>query len=212
MSAREFPSLMGEPGQDAQLELTEGTRDEKEIHFLSLAPDALGTMVRKTAFAASRDENRYFLNGVHLSIRKGGSVRMAATDGTRLAVASVTTEESLEDEVQAIIPSRTVVELERLTMCSDVAKIGIEGNRIIFHMSDTALVSALLEGDYPDYERVIPAQSKINLKADTGHLLSATRRMAQVADPKLPCVRLEVKETKLKVSANCALWEMDARR
>jgi len=207
ISASQFPSLMGEASQDAQLELTERPEDKKETRFFSLDSDVLGRMIRKTSFAASRDDARYFLNGVHLSLKSeqdGTLARMAATDGTRLAVASATIEESLEDEVGVIIPNRTVRELEKLTATSDAVKIGMEGNRIIFHTGDTALVSAQLEGEYPDYQQVIPAQSKINLKVVTKRLLSAARRMMQVADPKLWCIRLEVKGNRLKVSASSA--------
>ena len=222
MSADQFPSLMGEPDQGAQLELTDRSPKEK-IHFLSLNSDALGWMIRKTSYAAASDDARLFLNGVHLSTRNDGAeqngtlIRMAASDGTRLAIASVTSAESLEKDTDAIIPIRAVNQLEKLTAASDVVKMAIQENRIVFDMDDsrvgprvrggcddlgTALVSRLLEGEYPDYEQVIPDQSEITLKVDTGHFLSVARRIAQVADPKLPCVRLEIRETKLKVSAS----------
>jgi len=101
ISADEFPSLMGEVKQNAQLELTEQPADEKRINFISLDSYALGCLVRKTAFAASRDDSRYFLNGVCLSLKSevdSTMVRMAATDGTRLAVASMTIEQPLKKE------------------------------------------------------------------------------------------------------------------
>ncbi len=205
-SADEFPSLMGEVSQDAQLELTNGSPgDEKETHFLSLDSDALGWMIRKTSFASSRDDARYFLNGVHLTLKSeagGELVRMAATDGTRLAVASVVIEEVLEKEVEAIIPNRAVRELEKLTASSDIMKMSLQENRMVFDAGDTALVSTLLEGQYPDYQRVIPDVSRINLKADTGHLLAVVRRISQVSDPRMPWVRLEMAGNRMKVSAS----------
>jgi len=217
MPADEFPSLalIGNTVGDAQLELTAETEEKKEIDFLNLDSGVLGLMLRKTSFAAGRDENRYFLNGVHLSLRNNSSegngsprtrglLKMAATDGVRLAVASASTEETLEKDVGVIIPNRAVKELERLTMRSDAVKMGFQENRIIFDMGDAALVSVLLEGEYPDYERAIPAQTSIVLKVDTGRLLSAARRMAQVANPKQPWVRLEVKGARLEVSASDA--------
>ena len=204
-SADEFPSMMGEVSQDAQLELTEQPKDEKEMHFLSLDSDVLGWMIRKTAFAASRDDARYFLNGVHLSLKSEGDgtmLRMAATDGTRLAVAGVAIEEALENEVGAIVPNRAVKELEKLAASSDEMRIGLQENRIVFDAGDTALVSALLEGQFPDYQQVIPDGSKTNLKVDTGHLLTVIKRISQVSNPKLPCVKLETTGNRMKVSAS----------
>ncbi len=206
--AEEFPSMMGRLSHDAQPELICQPGDRKDIQFLSMDPDVLSTMLRRTSYAASGDERRPFLNGVYLSMRNNGSqdrgieVQMAATDGVRLAMASATIEGDLGRDTGIIIPSRSVSQLEKLTERSDAVKIGFQENRMLFCMGDTVLVSALLEGEYPDYARVIPAESKISLKADTSHLVSALKRMAQVADPKLPCVSLEAKGSRLKVSAS----------
>ncbi len=208
--ADEFPSLMGAVRQDAQLELTEQASDEKRIDFVSLDSHALGCLVRKTAFAASRDDSRYFLNGVCLSLKSEGDstmVRMAATDGTRLAVASMTIEQPLKKELEAIIPIKAVMELEKLTTSSNPSgaiKIGVQEDRIIFDAGDTALVSRLVEGEYPDYQQVIPEGSVINLEVNTEHLLAAARRMLQVSNPKLPCVKLEIRGNRMKVSASSA--------
>ncbi len=205
ISADEFPSIMGEASRNAQLELTEQPKDEKEIHFLSLDPDVLKWMIRKTAFATSRDDGRYFLNGVHLSLKSAGDgtmVRMAATDGTRLAVAGVMIDQPLEKEVEAIIPNRAVRELEKLSVSSDVIEIGLQENRIVFDAGDTALISTLLEGQYPDYQKIIPDGSLINLKADTGDLITVIRRISQMSNPKLPCVKLETEGNRMKVLAD----------
>ena len=204
-SADEFPSMMGEASQDAQLELTEQPKDESEMHFLSLEPDVLKWMIRKTAFAASRDDGRYFLNGVHLSLKSEGDgtlLRMAATDGTRLAVASTIIESALEKEIEAIIPNRAVRELEKLSVSSDVIKICLQENRIVFDAGDTALISTLLEGQYPDYQKIIPDGSLINLKADTGDLITVIRRISQMSNPKLPYVKLEIEGNRMKVLAD----------
>jgi DNA polymerase-3 subunit beta len=206
--AEEFPSLMGQLNREEQPELIGQQEDRKAIHFLSIEQGVLGTMLRRTSYAASRDERRPILNGVYLSMSSNGSqgseVRMAATDGVRLAVANATIEGTPGKDTGVIIPSKSVSQLEKLTDSSDAVKIGFQENRMLFCMGDTVMVSALLEGEYPDYSRVIPAESRISLKADTSHLLSALKRMAQVADPKLPCVRLESKGSRLKISASSA--------
>jgi DNA polymerase-3 subunit beta len=208
--AEEFPSLMGKLNREEQPELIGQPEDRKDIQFLSIEPGVLGTMLRRTSYAASRDERRPILNGVYLSMRNNGSqgsemqVQMAATDGVRLAVASAAIEGTPGKDTGVIISSRSVSQLEKLMDRSDAVKVGFQGNRMLFCMGGTVLVSALLEGEYPDYSRVIPAESRICLKVDTSHLLSALRRMVQVADAKLPCVRLEAKGSRLKVSASSA--------
>ncbi len=108
ISADEFPSLMGEVSQDAQLELTEQPKDAKETYFLSLEPDALKWMIRKTAFAASRDDARYFLNGVHLSLKSEGN-------GTMLQIAA-TVSSSLYFEVMIGLRSMRPDATRRMTL------------------------------------------------------------------------------------------------
>jgi len=210
-SADQFPSLIGEVSQNAQLELTGQPEDEKETHFLSLAPDALKWMVRKVSFAASRDDGRHYLNGVHFSLSSAEDktlLRMAATDGTRLAVASMALEDlgspsaRKEKEVEAIIPNKSVRELEKLDVSSDAVKIGLQDNRMVFDAGNIALVTTLVEGEYPDYQQIIREKSVINLKADTGELITVIRRISQVSNPKLPCVKLEIAGNRMKVSAD----------
>jgi len=219
-SADQFPSLIGEAAVDAQMELTGQQKDEKETHFLSMAPDILKWMVRKVSFAASRDDGRYFLNGVNFSLSSEGDkalLRMAATDGTRLAVASIVIDEPLKKEVEAIIPNKAVKELEKLAVSSDAVKISLQENRIIFEAGDTALVSKLVEGEYPDYQQVIPAENGVNLKADTEHLTTVVRRISQVSNPKLPYIKLEIAGNRMKVLADSphvgdACEEMDVEK
>ena len=135
---------------------------------------------------------------------------MAATDGTRLAVASTIMEDlgspsarkEKEEEVEAIIPNKTVRELENLSVSSGEIKIGLQDDRIVFDAGDTALVSVLIEGQYPDYQKIIPDGSLIDLKADTGDLIAVIRRISQVSNPKLPCVKLETEGNRMKVSAD----------
>jgi len=215
-SADQFPSLIGEAAMDSQLELTGQPKDEKETHFFSLASGALKWMVQKVSFAASRDDGRHYLNGVHFSLSSVEDktlLRMAATDGTRLAVASMAIEEPLkkdlgapstreEKEVEAIIPNKAVKELEKMAVSVDAVKIGLQDNRMVFDAGDTALVTRLVEGEYPDYQQVIREKSVINLKADTGDLITVIRRISQVSNPKLPCVKLEIAGNRMKISAD----------
>ena len=93
-------------------------------------------------------------------------------------------------------------ELEKLAVSADVVKIGLQDNRMVFDAGDTALVTTLVEGEYPDYQQIIREKSVINLKADTGELITVIRRISQVSNPKLPCVKLEIAGNRMKVSAD----------
>jgi DNA polymerase-3 subunit beta len=171
--------------------------------------EVLASMVQRTSFAVSRDEMRYFLNGVYLSLRNddeedasGCLVTMAATDGARLAVASSKAEGRSEEDGGVIIPIKAAAQLRSMLPRSDVVRIGIHDSRIAFDMGDIILVSRLIEGEYPDYERVIPERNSIKLTVDTQRLLSAAKRVATMADPKMPGVKMEAIGDILKMSSS----------
>jgi DNA polymerase-3 subunit beta len=171
--------------------------------FFTLNSDVLRRMFQKTAFAVSTEETRHFLNGVYLCVTSD-SVRMVATDGKRLAVATQQQTEPLEQEIGVIIPTKAVTNILRTFTDDEDVKIALLENQIAFATRDMTLISRLIEGEYPDWEAVMaPAMSnEIRLVADTEHLLSVVRRVSLLANPKTPSVRMESRETELSVSAS----------
>lgn len=180
--------------------------DDKDIHkkryFVSMDAKALLTMIQQTSYAASREEIRHFLNGVHISFKPENTVNMAATDGKRLAVTTGITNDTIEKEKQGIIPIKAIERLKDMLISTAIVKICLDDNRIIFDMGDITLVSRLIEGEFPDYEKVIPVENGIRLTMDTQRLLSIVKRVGTMANPKTPGLTIETIGELLKVKAS----------
>jgi len=188
LPADEFPPLIDEKDND------------KKRNFVSMDANALLMMIQQTSFAASREETRHFLNGVHISLKEK-QVKMAATDGKRLAVATAMLETPSEEK-QGIIPTKAVERLKDMLISTVIVKICLDNNRIIFDMGDITLVSRLIEGEYPDYEKVIPSENGIRLTMETQRLLSIVKRIGTMANPKTPGLMMEITGNVLKVKAS----------
>jgi DNA polymerase-3 subunit beta len=188
LPAEEFPPLIDEKEND------------KKRNFVSMDANALLTMILQTSFAASREETRHFLNGVHISLKEK-QVKMAATDGKRLAVATAMLETPSEEK-QGIIPIKAVERLKDMLISSSSVKICMDNSRVIFDMGDITLVSRLIEGEYPDYERIIPVDNGIRLTMATQQLLSIVKRVGTMANPKTPGLMMETTGDVLKVKAS----------
>jgi len=162
---------------------------------------ALLMMIQQTSYAASREETRFFLNGVHIHFKEK-QVKMAATDGKRLAVATANLDDTITEEKQGIIPTKAVERLKDMLLSSTIVKICVDSNRVIFDTGDITLVSRLIEGEYPDYEKVIPSENGIRLTMETQRLLSIVKRIGTMANPKTPGLMMETIGDVLKVKAS----------
>ncbi len=189
LPADEFPPLIDEKDND------------KKLSFVSMDANALLMMIQQTSFAASREETRHFLNGVQISLKEK-QIKMAATDGKRLAVATASLNDAITEEKQGIIPTKAVECLKEMLTSTVIVKICLDNSRIIFDMGDITLVSRLIEGEYPDYEKVIPVENGIRLIMDTQRLLSIVKRVGTMANPKTPGLTMETTGDVLKVKAS----------
>ena len=171
--------------------------------FFMLNSDVLRSMIQKTVFAVSTEETRHFLNGIYFSV-DSESVKMVATDGKRLAVATQQQTDAMEKEIGVIIPTKAVNNILRTFADAEDVKIALLENQIAFATQNMILISRLIEGEYPDYKAVMsPAMSnEVKLVANTDNLLSVIRRVSLLANPKTPSVRMESKENALSVSAS----------
>lgn len=202
LPADEFPPLIPDTETEKQKELIGNGENSQKLHFISMDADKLLGMIRMTSFAASREETRYFLNGVHVCFKPEKIVKMAATDGKRLAVSTESINDTIEKERQGIIPIKTVERLRDMLISSSIVRICLDDNRIIFDVGDTTLVSRLIEGEYPDYEKVIPSENGIKLTMETQRLLSIVKRIGTMANPKTPGLIIETTGDVLKVKAS----------
>ena len=165
----------------------------------SLPQKALKQLLALVQYAMAQQDIRYYLNGL-LLIAQGNLIRVVATDGHRLAFASAQIEASVEHQ-EVIIPRKTVIELERLLEDSDEPiKIDLAQAQVRFSFSNTELTSKLVEGKFPDYQRVIPTGYKNKFDIKREDLISSLQRAAILTNDKFKGVRCVVADNSLKIS------------
>ena len=168
------------------------TVDEGGARF-SMDAVALKEAISQVVFAAAPDDSRPVLAGVLMRL-SGGELTLAAADGFRLAVRHVELSQSGED-VQMIVPARALNEVARLLPSEEGAEVSIaltaSGNQVFFAFGKTEVTSRLIEGQFPDYQRIIPADAKTQVKLSTHDFLRATRAAAVFARDNSNIVRLE---------------------
>ncbi|HNX69227.1 MAG TPA: DNA polymerase III subunit beta [Candidatus Omnitrophota bacterium] len=153
-----------------------------------------------TSFAISHDETRYVLNGVLISFQ-GNNIRFVATDGRRLAFFKKETKQKTAKNIDMIVPSKTIHELLKLLEWEGTVKIIHTQNKVIFSLGDTFLTSSLIEGNFPNYEQVIPKEEKTQVVANREEFLQAVRRAALLTSPEAPALKFDFIKNKIIVSA-----------
>lgn len=153
-------------------------------------------LINKTKFAISNEETRYFLNGLYLNITKDSSsniITFVGTDGHRLATSSSNTH-SFDHEIPGvIIPKKTINELAKiLSEKHDDIDIDISSNKIIFYIDNLILISKLIDGSFPDYNKVIPKNNTNHLIINRTNLLSAVDRVSTISNEKSPSIKFKV--------------------
>jgi len=165
----------------------------------SIPAGLLKEAINEVVFAAAPDDTRPVLAGVLLKMG-GGSLTLAAADGFRLAVRTVELPEAGPD-LQMIVPAKTLIEVARLlSSAADDDQVAINttpnGNQIYFAFGKTEITSRLIEGQFPDYQRIIPPDAKTKVKVSTSDFLRATRAAAVFARDNSNIVRLECSPSK----------------
>jgi DNA polymerase III subunit beta len=156
-------------------------------------------MLRKTSYAASTDETRYVLNGVLLSF-KDGKLTMVATDGRRLALVEQEVEVPKEAEVEAILPSKVVNELIHILLDEGQMNCFITENQVIFEAGDMMIASKLIEGTYPNYRQVIPAQCEERVAVERESILTAAKRVSLLATDKSNAMKMTLGKNQITLS------------
>lgn len=164
------------------------------------------TMLRRTAYAASTDESRYVLNGIFFSFRDQ-KFTMVATDGRRLALCDEEVELDVDAAADFIIPTKTINELSRLLQDQGTLEISVTANQVLLHLTveqgpEVLIVSKLVDGNYPNYRQVIPAQSKERIPLAREELLQALRRADIMTSDRSKSVKLAFSQNQLAITAN----------
>ena len=152
-------------------------------------------------FSMAQQDIRYFLNGMLLSI-EGDVIRVVTTDGHRLAYCEGKLEAPLSENIQCIVPRRTVMEMLRLIPDNEEnITISVSAAEIRVNWSNITLSSKLVEGKFPDYNRVIPLNNNNIFVVKREVLLAALKRTAILANAKLRGVKWEIKNNSLTIQS-----------
>ena len=172
----------------------------------SVPQKALKDLLSQVSFAMAVHDIRYYLNGI-LFVAEGNQLSLVATDGHRLAFASATLDVDVPKQ-EVILPRKTVIELQRLL--SDVEgaiEMQFAGNQAKFSFGGMEFVTKLVEGKFPDYNRVIPKNHKNSITLGRTALLATLQRTAILTSDKFKGVRLNIDPGTLRVASNNAEQE-----
>lgn len=165
---------------------------------------ALKEMVGKTQFAITGEDTRYFLNGA-LFVLKPDSMTLVATDGHRLALVSAprTGAAGEPDEIKAILPKKTLGELSRLLAEGD-GDIRYERgeNHLFFDVGGRLLISRMIDGQFPAYERVIPKGNDKHIEFERDRLANAVKRVALLSNERSRAVKIQIDNGKVDVTSS----------
>lgn len=179
---------------------------ESSSHRFTLEARILKRLIEKTRFAISTEETRYYLNGVYLHAAPGDNgecLRAVATDGHRLAQIEVALPDGADGIPGVIIPRKTVGELYKLLDADDEdVAIELSATKIRFTFADVILTSKLIDGTFPDYERVIPQGNDKVLDVQNADFAHAVDRVSTLSSEKGRAVKLDISDGRLVLSVN----------
>ncbi len=193
--------------KNSEFKILELSRDEypslpsiTKNNGISIPSSTLKEMIRQTIFAISADEIRPILTGVLMEI-DGESVTMVALDGFRMAVKYG---KILSDEtIKIVIPGKTLTELGKILDDSeDAVNIFVSKNQILFQFRDTIITSRLLEGEFINYNQLIPEEYKILVRIETEKLLDGCERAALFARDSNNTIRFEICDDIMNIRSN----------
>lgn len=172
-------------------------------HTLTLNQDRLRTLLKKTLFAAAEDVTRYALNGICIQA-EGNEVRFVATDGYRLAFASLKTEIEIGGVVDVILPSKAAGELIKVLGDDDPVEIAFGENHLSFDCGRFRFVTRQAEGKFPPYREVIPQSFEKEVRLGRTLFLDVIDRVALMCDENNRQVIMTVRKDQLEVEAKTA--------
>jgi len=165
----------------------------------------LRRLIDRTRFAISTEETRYYLNGIYLHAAKTDGIAMlraVATDGHRLARMEIALPEGASGMPGVIVPRKTVMELRKLLdEAGDDVTVSLSDTKIRFVLGDTVLTSKLIDGTFPDYDRVIPTGNDKILEVSCQEFAAAVDRVSTISTEKSRAVKLSVERGNLTLSA-----------
>ena len=186
LAAQDFPSL-----------------DEIEVQqTFSIPQNLLKGLFDKTSFAMAQQDVRYYLNGILMEIDPSG-IKLVATDGHRLALSQASIESGVSESRQIIIPRKAVLELSRLLESGDnPAKCELSQNHFRVETESLIFTTKLIDGKFPDYQRVIPVDGNKTMQVERETLKQSMSRIAILSNEKYRGIRLTLSSGNLSIQAN----------
>lgn len=184
LPANEFPSV------------DEG---EQNVEF-SVSGSMIRGLIDSTSFAMAQQDVRYYLNGMLWEVMHN-QLRVVATDGHRLALCDGACEVAVDDKISAILPRKGIIELSRL-LADDEARVSIGSNHIRVTGADYCFTSKLVDGSYPDYDRVVPKGGDKLVVGDREQLKQAFGRTAILSNEKYRGVTIQLVNGAMHLAAN----------
>ncbi len=175
--------------------------DVKAGQMIAVEQAVLGRLIEKTHFSMAQQDVRYYLNGMLLETG-GQHLRAVATDGHRLALCQAELDGGKLDEQQVIVPRKGVLELQRLLSGEGTVNIELGPNHVRIQLESIRFTSKLIDGRFPEYERVIPKESSNELAADREAFKGALQRTAILSNEKYRGIRLIIRDSGVVMQAH----------
>ncbi len=181
--------------------------DVAEEGMITIASETLRDMIKKTIYASGENDARYVLNGLFLNLspaNSGINIRMVGTDGHRLSLIDRHVEASHKEE-SVIIPRKAMLELRRLLeedATQEGFQIGLSKNHALFKRDGLVMVSKLIDGNYPNYQQVIPKQNTKKVAVSKDLFTHAVKRVSILSKEKTNAVKLQLESGTLALSTN----------
>lgn len=172
-----------------------------EKESFTISQSLLKGMLHKTVYAISREDNRYALMGMYLIIANH-TLTFVSTDGRRLSKITAELGADVKLKRDFIVPLKAVEELERMLGDKGDARVFLAKNQVAFQLDGVLLVSRLIDGTFPDYERVIPEKSSEKAVLDRRELFHVVRRVALLASDQANLVRLSFTKGQLVTTSS----------
>ena len=185
LPAAEFPSV----------------EDIKASQNISVSQELLGRLIEKTHFSMAQQDVRYYLNGMLLETG-GQHIRSVATDGHRLALCQAELDGAKLEEQQVIVPRKGVLELQRLLTGEGNVDVVLGANHVRIQLDGIRFTSKLIDGRFPEYDRVIPRDSSNEVRSDRTVLRGGLQRTAILSNEKYRGIRLIIRDDALVLQAH----------
>lgn len=173
----------------------------KDKEVFQIKQKTLKTILKLTSFAVSHEESRYVLNGVLFEI-EGDILRVVATDGRRLAKYETPIVNPTNKKTSIIIPIKAIHEIYRNLKEDNMVSFVFGMNQVLFDIDKVLIATRIIEGDFPNYNQVIPNPNKNQIKVNTQQLLSSIRRANLLSTPDFQAIKFEIFSNKMVISKN----------